>query len=109
MFLFIGASSTTLWLDPAQVALDPKGFVLTGGGVITGRPLLETSIDNVFAFGDIRSGSVKRVAGAVGEGAQVAAQLHLFLTKDIDLSRVQREILQSEREISARSGKSPQL
>ncbi|UVF22690.1 FAD-dependent oxidoreductase (plasmid) [Microvirga terrae] len=82
LFLFIGASPNTQWLDPSQVVLDPKGFVLTGADVAPGRRLLETSLNGVFAVGDVRSGSVKRVAGAVGEGAQVVAAIHAFLTKD---------------------------
>jgi thioredoxin reductase (NADPH) len=61
------------------VALDGKGFVLTGAEAASGRRLLETSRRGVFAIGDVRSGSVKRVAAAVGEGAQVVAQLHAFL------------------------------
>jgi len=65
------------FLQPRRsgVALDAKGFVLTGGD----RGLLETSRRGVFAIGDVRSGSVKRVAAAVGEGAQVVATLHDFL------------------------------
>jgi thioredoxin reductase (NADPH) len=81
LFLFIGASPNTQWLDPAAVALDAKGFVLTGTEVAPGRRLLETSLNGVFAIGDVRSGSVKRVAAAVGQGAQVVAQLHSLLTK----------------------------
>jgi thioredoxin reductase (NADPH) len=66
------------------VALDPKGFVLTGAdlngnGIAGGRRPLETSRRGVFAIGDVRSGSVKRVAASVGEGAQVVATLHAFL------------------------------
>jgi len=55
-----------------------KGFVLTGADATDRRPL-ETSRRGVFAIGDVRSGSVKRVAAAVGEGAQVVATLHAFL------------------------------
>jgi thioredoxin reductase (NADPH) len=61
------------------VALDAKGFVLTGGGAAGNRCPLETSRRGVFAIGDVRSSSVKRVAAAVGEGAQVVATLHAFL------------------------------
>jgi thioredoxin reductase (NADPH) len=74
LFLFTGADPNTDWLAGSGVALDAKGFVLTGNG----RPL-ETSIHGVFAIGDVRSGSVKRVAASVGEGAQVVAALHDFL------------------------------
>ena len=59
--------------------MDQKGFVLTGADAATGRRPLETSQRGVFAIGDVRSGSVKRVAAAVGEGAQVVATLHAFL------------------------------
>jgi thioredoxin reductase (NADPH) len=83
VFLFIGADPNTDWLKDSGVALDPKGFVLTGGGC-PGTPsrLLETSVPGVFAIGDVRSGSTKRVAAAVGEGAQVVATLHAFLADD---------------------------
>jgi thioredoxin reductase (NADPH) len=78
VFLFIGADPNTDWLGGSGVALDAKGFVLTG--VEAGnRRLLETSCPGVFAIGDVRSGSVKRVASSVGEGAQVVAALHGFL------------------------------
>ena len=61
------------------VALDPKGFVVTGRrrappGAAAGS--LESSVPGVFAVGDVRSGSVKRVGGAIGEGAAVVAQIH---------------------------------
>jgi thioredoxin reductase (NADPH) len=61
------------------VALDAKGFVLTGAEAGTGRRSLETSRRGVFAIGDVRAASIKRVAAAVGEGAQVVATLHDFL------------------------------
>ena len=77
LFLFIGADPNTDWLSGSGVALDAKGFVLTGGD--GGRRPLETSRRGVFAIGDVRSSSVKRVAAAVGEGAQVVATLHAFL------------------------------
>jgi thioredoxin reductase (NADPH) len=73
LFLFIGADPNTDWLSGSSIALDPKGFVLTDH-----RPL-ETSRPGVFAIGDVRSGSVKRVAASVGEGAQVVAALHTYL------------------------------
>jgi thioredoxin reductase (NADPH) len=88
LFLFIGADPNTDWLSGSGVALDAKGFVLTGGD----RRLLETSRRGVFAIGDVRSGSVKRVAAAVGEGAQVVATLHAFLAaseKDLAVAAVQ--------------------
>jgi thioredoxin reductase (NADPH) len=79
LFLFIGADPNTDWLSGSGVALDQKGFVLTGAGTGNGRYPLETSRSGVFAIGDVRSGSTKRVAAAVGEGAQVVAALHSFL------------------------------
>jgi thioredoxin reductase (NADPH) len=62
-----------------SVALDAHGFVLTGADAAAGRHHLETSRRGVFAVGDVRCGSVKRVAAAVGEGAQVVPALHAFL------------------------------
>jgi thioredoxin reductase (NADPH) len=79
LFLFIGAEPNTGWLSGSGVALDAKGFVLTGGDAAGDRRPLETSRRGVFAIGDVRSSSVKRVAAAVGEGAQVVAALHAFL------------------------------
>jgi len=79
LFLFIGADPNTSWLSGSGVALDAKGFVRTGADVSAGRRALETSRDGVFAIGDVRAGSTKRVAAAVGEGAQVIATVHAFL------------------------------
>ena len=79
LFLFIGADPNTAWLSPSDVALDDKGFVRTGADLGDGHRPLETSRPGVFAIGDVRAGSVKRVAAAVGEGAQVVATLHAFL------------------------------
>jgi len=76
LFLFIGAEPNTDWLSGCEIALDDKGFVVTGQ---TGRHALATNRDGVFAIGDARAGSIKRVAAAVGEGAQVVAALHGFL------------------------------
>jgi thioredoxin reductase (NADPH) len=79
LFLFIGAEPNTDWLSDSGVALDSKGFVVTGADAGRDRLPLETSRRGVFAIGDVRSGSIKRVAAAVGEGAQVVAALHAFL------------------------------
>jgi thioredoxin reductase (NADPH) len=83
LFLFVGADPATGWLDGCGVTLDRGGFVVTGAQseLNVGRPRsqLETSVPGVFAVGDVRSGSVKRVGGAIGEGAQVVAALHGFL------------------------------
>ena len=81
LFLFIGADPNTDWLAQCDVALDGKGFVRTGGDCGAGRHPLETNRTGVFAIGDVRSGSVKRVAAAVGEGAQVVAALHAYLAQ----------------------------
>jgi thioredoxin reductase (NADPH) len=83
VFLFVGADPATEWLAGCGLALDPKGFVLTGVDVPGGgvRLPLEGSVPGVFAVGDVRSGSVKRVGGAIGEGAAVVAQLHAFLAR----------------------------
>jgi thioredoxin reductase (NADPH) len=83
LFLFVGAYPATQWLNGCGVTLDRAGFVVTGAQSEQnqGRPVpqLETSVPGVFAVGDVRSGSVKRVGGAIGEGAQVVAALHGFL------------------------------
>ena len=85
LFLFIGADPNTAWLKNC-VATDDKGFVLTGrefrdgaGAVRRSALPLETSAPGVFAIGDVRAGSTKRVAAAVGEGAAVVAQIHSVL------------------------------
>jgi thioredoxin reductase (NADPH) len=79
LFLFIGAAPNTDWLSDAGVALDAKGFVQTGRDAGAARHPLETNLPGVFAVGDVRAGSVKRVAASVGEGAQVVAAIHAFL------------------------------
>jgi thioredoxin reductase (NADPH) len=79
LFLFIGATPNTDWLSGSGVVLNAKSFVVTEDDVGTDRRPFETSLRGVFAIGDVRSGSVKRVAAAVGEGAQVVATLHSFL------------------------------
>jgi thioredoxin reductase (NADPH) len=86
--LFIGADPNASWLDQC-VDVDGKGFVVTGekfadgNGTIGRLPLpLETSRPGVFAIGDVRAGSTKRVAAAVGEGAAVVAQIHSALAAE---------------------------
>ena len=88
LFLFIGAAPATSWLEGC-VSLDAKGFVETGasapiqdagaGGSAARALSLQASAPGVFAVGDVRSGSVKRVGAAIGEGAAVVAQLHIHL------------------------------
>ena len=74
LFLFLGAAPCTEWLGDA-VARDEKGFVLTGEEA-GADGLLETSVPGVYAAGDVRSGSIKRCATAVGEGAAVVRFVH---------------------------------
>ncbi len=81
LFLFVGAAPNTGWLSDSGVILDAKGFVMTGADIDADRRSFETSRGGVFAIGDVRAGSVKRVAAAVGEGAQVVATLHAFLAE----------------------------
>jgi thioredoxin reductase (NADPH) len=90
LFIFIGADPCTEWLDGA-LAKDDDGFLLTGGELevthldadtgMGGRPALplETSLPGVFAVGDGRSGSIKRVASAVGEGSMAVRVIHQYL------------------------------
>ncbi len=90
LFVLIGAEPHTDWLG-GSVERDPRGYILTGtelirdGQLPSGWPLnrppfhLETSLPGVFAAGDVRSGSVKRVASAVGEGASAVQLLHQYL------------------------------
>ncbi|TDE88892.1 response regulator [Occultella glacieicola] len=86
LFLLLGADPGCGWL-PGAVARDARGFVLTGRDVpaehwVDGRPPapLETTVPGVFAAGDVRDGSMKRVAAASGEGASAVAQVHAYLT-----------------------------
>jgi thioredoxin reductase (NADPH) len=85
VFLFVGADPETRWLEGCHVAVDRAGFVVTGNalGAAAGdrQPAaLEASVPGVFAVGDVRSGSVKRVGGAIGEGAAAVAQIHQYLS-----------------------------
>ncbi len=75
VFLFVGADPATGWLAGCPVALDRHGFVCTGAAALP----LQTAVPGVFAIGDVRAGSVKRVGSAIGEGAGVVAQLHQYL------------------------------
>jgi thioredoxin reductase (NADPH) len=92
LFIFIGAEPRTNWLD-GMVQRDERGFVLTGGALMTygKRPkgwtldrdpgLLETNVPGIFAVGDVRQGSVKRVASGVGEGSIAIQFVHQYLSK----------------------------
>jgi thioredoxin reductase (NADPH) len=86
VFVMTGADPNTVWLQ-GSVELDEKGFVKTGADVGPGWPLgrvpylLETSLPGVFAVGDIRAGSVKRVASGVGEGSMAVQFVHKVLAE----------------------------
>jgi thioredoxin reductase (NADPH) len=98
-FIFTGAIPCTSWLREV-VACDPHGFVLTGPQILQNdmyrgdwpleRPpfLLETSVPGIFAVGDVRSGSIKRVASAVGEGAIAVKFVHEYLSQMQDMLTV---------------------
>ncbi len=92
LFIFIGAEPRTNWLDEV-VERDDRGFILTGAALLHDgkRPkgwtldrdpgLLETNVPGVFAVGDVRCGSVKRVASGVGEGSVAIQFVHQYLSK----------------------------
>ncbi|KEO75447.1 NAD(P)/FAD-dependent oxidoreductase [Anditalea andensis] len=92
LFTFIGAKPCTEWLN-GMVSMDDKGFIVTGADVMDAsmtectifeqrKPLpLEGSIPGFFAVGDVRKGSVKRVASAVGEGSMAISQVHQYLAE----------------------------
>jgi thioredoxin reductase (NADPH) len=90
LFIFIGAQPRTDWLND-QVARDSQGFILAGFDLLRdGKPpkgwplerppfLLETSVPGIFVAGDVRSGSIKRVASGVGEGSIAIQFVHRYL------------------------------
>ncbi|MEN0002372.1 MAG: NAD(P)/FAD-dependent oxidoreductase, partial [Pseudomonadota bacterium] len=92
LFLFLGAAPCSDWLPP-DIATDPRGFVMTGRDISEDElkvaewdkdrtpTRFETSWPGVYAVGDIRSGSVKRVASSVGEGSVVVSDVHKFLSE----------------------------
>ena len=93
LFIFIGAEPRTQWLE-GVVERDARGFVLTGpgpldatasaqeGGQLDRDPgLLETNVPGIFAIGDVRHGSIKRVASSVGEGSVAIQFVHQYLSK----------------------------
>jgi thioredoxin reductase (NADPH) len=102
VFVFIGARPNTVWLDKRNVQLDEHRFIYTGMDVQDNaglnfsksgpssyyRAAFETSVRGVFAIGDVRAGSTKRVAAAVGEGAAVVAQIHSYLTRSASSARM---------------------
>ncbi|HEY4319154.1 MAG TPA: FAD-dependent oxidoreductase [Herbaspirillum sp.] len=86
VFLFIGADPNTDWLGDCGVKVDSQGFILTGAALPGQRGAQETSVAGVFAAGDVRAGSVKRCAAAVGEGSGVVAQLHAYLAQSAEVA-----------------------
>src|SRR6202007_414565 len=92
LFIFIGASPRTEWVRDL-ILRDERGFILSGPDLLREgkRPaswtldrdpgLLETSVPGIFAVGDVRPGSIKRVASGVGEGAVVVQFIHQYLAK----------------------------
>jgi thioredoxin reductase (NADPH) len=92
VFLFVGAEPETRWLSGCGVELDAHGFVCTGASVLAPQDgfapaPLESSVPGVFAVGDVRSGSVKRVGGAIGEGAAAVAMIHQHLAANTIAAR----------------------
>ena len=81
LFLMIGAKPFTDWLSDT-LALDKKGFIMTGPEAKADQSRFATSVPGVFAIGDVRSGSVKRVASAVGEGSVVVSDVYRFLNDE---------------------------
>jgi thioredoxin reductase (NADPH) len=85
LFLFTGAEPATGWLRECGVEVDDKGFVTTGCTRPMGhaaRSAFQTSVPGVFAIGDVRSTSIKRISAAVGEGAAVVSEIHALLTAE---------------------------
>ena len=85
VFLFLGADPCTDWLKGCGVDVEDNGFVVTGHG---NHLSLETSVSGVFAIGDVRAGSTKRVGAAIGEGAAAVAQIHAFLARQNETASV---------------------
>jgi thioredoxin reductase (NADPH) len=80
LFLLIGAAPNTDWLTQCDIERDAKGFVCADAFQGDGGFPLQTNRPGIFAIGDVRAGSVKRVAASVGEGAQVVAAIHAYLS-----------------------------
>ena len=88
LFVMIGAQPNTSWLQ-GVVALDAKGFVITGGPRAFESTPYATNTAGIYAVGDVRTASVKRVASAVGEGSVVISDVHRYLTLHQDAAAVQ--------------------
>jgi thioredoxin reductase (NADPH) len=95
VFIFAGAEPATAWLRGCGVELDRAGFIVTGGHPASpsGEPRspLETAVPGLFAIGDVRAGSVKRVGSAIGEGSQVVAAIHQFLAAEVEAAAKRAE------------------
>lgn len=94
VFIFIGAEPETKWMHGCGVAVDGSGFIWTGSRLDEGQAShrvesLETNVPGVYAVGDVRSGSVKRVGAAIGEGAAVVAQIHRRIATEDYKNRLQ--------------------
>ena len=109
LFVFIGARADTKWL-PAEVLRDEQGYVCTGRDVLDLQKtaggiwplprdpyLLETSVPGIFAAGDVRHGSIKRVASSVGEGSMAIAFVHQFLADRATGARVASDATRARR------------
>jgi thioredoxin reductase (NADPH) len=77
VFVMIGASPNTAWLR-GTLAMDDKGFIITGSSASSGG-FFGTNLEGIYAVGDVRCGSVKRIASAVGEGSVVVSDIHRYL------------------------------
>jgi thioredoxin reductase (NADPH) len=95
IFVFAGAEPATAWLRGCGVEFDRAGFIVTGQRPVspTGEPRspLETAVPGVFAIGDVRAGSVKRVGSAIGEGSQVVSAIHQFLSAEVEAAAQRAE------------------
>jgi len=101
LFVMIGAVPRTDWL-PSGIARDERGYVLTGADVplddqAEQRLPFETTMPGVFALGDVRAGSVKRIAAAVGEGSAAVAHVHRYLARVATVAPVERDAAAGER------------
>lgn len=111
LFVMIGGEPHTQWL-PEEIARDPHGYVITGRDLRAPHPTagetltLETSMPGVFAAGDVRQGSIKRVASAVGEGATAVRMVHERLRADTQSPNVQSPSKPTHSSVPTRSSTS---
>jgi thioredoxin reductase (NADPH) len=92
LFVYIGAEPNTDWLAGSGVALDADGFVQTEASGTARQWALEANLPGVFAIGDVRAGSTKRLAACVGEGAQVIATIHRYLGRSMQYPTVAAQV-----------------